>query len=49
VRLTEKPVTDTFYTDPAVSPRRRYRYTVVAVDAAGNTSPSSPEAAAETF
>ena len=49
VRLTEKPVTDTFYSDRAVAPRRRYRYTVVAVDTAGNTSPSSPEAAAETF
>ena len=28
---------------------RRYRYTVVAVDTAGNASPSSPEAVAEPF
>jgi hypothetical protein len=32
-----------------VQPRRRYRYTVVAVDAAGNASPPSPEAVAETL
>jgi hypothetical protein len=48
-RLTEKPVTDTFYTDSSVQPRRRYRYTVVAVDSAGNASPASPETVAETF
>ena len=49
VRLTEKPVTDTFFTDTAVQSRRRYRYTVVAVDTAGNVSPPSPGAVAETF
>ena len=49
VRLTEKPVTDTFFTDTTVQPRRRYRYTVVAVDSAGNASPPSPEVAAETL
>jgi hypothetical protein len=49
VRLTEKPVTDTFYTDTSVQPRRRYRYTVIAVDTAGNESASSPEAVAETL
>jgi hypothetical protein len=49
VRVTEKPVSETFYTDAAVQPRRRYRYTVVAVDTAGNASPSSPEAVAETY
>jgi len=48
-RLTEKPIADAFFTDTAVQPRRRYRYTVVAVDAAGNASPASPEAVAETF
>jgi fibronectin type 3 domain-containing protein len=49
VRLTEKPISDTFLTDTTVQPGRRYRYTVVAVDLAGNTSASSPEAVAETF
>jgi len=49
VRVTEKPITDTFFTDTTVQPRRRYRYTVVAVDAAGNVNPPSPEAVAETF
>jgi hypothetical protein len=49
VRLTEKPIADAFYTDTAVAPARRYRYTVVAVDTAGNVSPASPEAVAETF
>lgn len=48
-RLTETPVTDTFFTDQSVRPRRRYRYTVVAVDTAGNASAPSPEAVAETF
>jgi fibronectin type 3 domain-containing protein len=47
--VTEKPVTETFYTDAAVQPRRRYRYTVVAVDTAGNSSAPSPEAIAETL
>ena len=49
VRLTEKPIADTFFTDTGVQPRRRYRYTVVAVDSAGNASAPSPEAIAETF
>ncbi|HEY6066569.1 MAG TPA: hypothetical protein VIY96_10450 [Thermoanaerobaculia bacterium] len=49
VRLTEKPVTDPFFTDTSVQPRRRYRYTVIAVDTAGNASPPSPEAVAETL
>ena len=48
-RLTQKPITDTFFLDTTVQPRRRYRYTVVAVDAAGNASPPSPEAIAETL
>jgi hypothetical protein len=49
VRLTEKPVSETFFTDSTAQPRRRYRYTVVAVDSAGNASPTSPEAVAETL
>lgn len=48
-RLTPQPVTETFFSDTTVTPGRRYRYTVVAVDAAGNASPPSPEAVAETF
>jgi len=48
-RLTPQPVTDTFLSDTTVTAGRRYRYTVVAVDAAGNASPASPEAVAETF
>ncbi len=49
VRLTDKPITDTFFDDSAVQPGRRYRYTVVAVDGVGNASPPSAEAVAETF
>jgi hypothetical protein len=48
-RLTPQPVTDTFFSDTTVAAGRRYRYTVVAVDTAGNASPASPEAVAETF
>ena len=48
-RLTPQPVTDTFFSDTTLTPGRRYRYTVVAVDSAGNASPVSPEAVAETF
>jgi len=48
-RLTEKPVTDTFFTDRGLLPARRYRYTVRAVDAAGNLSSPSPEAVAQPF
>lgn len=49
VRLTEKPIADAFFTDTTVQPRRRYRYTVVAVDSSGNASAPSPEALAETL
>lgn len=49
VRLTPQPVADTFFSDTTVTSGRRYRYSVVAVDAAGNASPPSPEAVAETF
>jgi hypothetical protein len=48
-RLTQSPVADTLYTDSSVLPGRRYRYTVRAVDAAGNIGPASPEAIAEPF
>jgi hypothetical protein len=48
-RLTAQPVTDTFFSDTAVVAGRRYRYTVVAIDTAGNASAPSPEAVAETF
>jgi hypothetical protein len=49
VRLIEKPVAEPFFDDATVQPGRRYRYTVVAVDAAGNASAPSPEAVAETL
>jgi hypothetical protein len=49
VRLTEKPISDTFFTDSGVQPGRLYRYIVVAVDLVGNASPASPEAVAETL
>lgn len=49
VRLTEKPIVDAFFDDATVQPGRRYRYTVVTVDTAGNASPPSPEAVAETL
>jgi len=49
VLLTAQPVTDPFYTDDAVAAGKRYRYTVVAVDWAGNRSAPSPEAIAEPY
>jgi hypothetical protein len=49
VRLTKDLVTDPFFTDRAISQGRRYRYTVRAVDRAGNQSPPSPGAVAEPF
>ncbi|MFN2385953.1 MAG: hypothetical protein ABR576_06670 [Thermoanaerobaculia bacterium] len=49
VPLTPGPIADTFFTDESARPRVRYRYAVVAVDAAGNRSPPSPEAVAEPF
>jgi hypothetical protein len=48
-RLTPQPNTDSFFTDEAVKPRVRYRYTVRAIDTAGNLGPPSPEAIAEPF
>ncbi|HTO86978.1 MAG TPA: hypothetical protein VMR54_05545 [Thermoanaerobaculia bacterium] len=49
VRVTEKPVSDTFFTDTKVPSGKRYRYTVRAVDTAGNVGPPSPVAFAEPF
>ncbi|HEV2064721.1 MAG TPA: hypothetical protein VGS00_09260, partial [Thermoanaerobaculia bacterium] len=49
VRLTPQPIKDSFLTDEAVKPRVRYRYTVRAIDMAGNLGPPSPEAIAEPF
>jgi len=47
VRLTPESVKDNFLTDSTAKPGIRYRYTVRAVDTAGNMSPPSPEAIAE--
>ena len=47
--LTKELVTDPFYTDETVRSGRRYRYSVVSVDRAGNRSEASPEAVAEPF
>ncbi len=49
VRVTKDPVTDPFFTDEGVAEGRRYRYSVRAMDRAGNQSPTSPEAVAEPF
>jgi hypothetical protein len=49
VRLNEAPLTDPFFNDTTVRPGKRYRYTVRAVDRAGNLSAPSVEAAAEPF
>lgn len=49
VALTSAPILETVYTDTKVEPRKRYRYTVKAVDTAGNVSPASPEAIGEPF
>lgn len=49
VRLTKEPVTNPFFTDETVMPGKRYRYTVVSIDRAGNSSAPGPEAAAEPF
>jgi len=49
VRMNDAPLTDPFFNDTSARPGRRYRYTVRAVDRAGNMSAPSPEAVAETF
>ena len=46
-RLNAEPIKDSFMTDTSAKPGHRYRYTVRAVDKAGNVSAPSPEAAAE--
>jgi hypothetical protein len=46
-RLNAEPTKDSFTTDTSAKPGRRYRYTVRAVDKAGNVSGPSPEAVAE--
>jgi hypothetical protein len=47
--ITTSPISDTFYSDESVQTGRRYRYTVVAIDSAGNRSAASPEAVGEPF
>lgn len=49
VQLNEKPITDTFFSDPTVPAGKRYRYSVRAVDRAGNVGPPSPIVFAEPF
>jgi hypothetical protein len=46
-RLTAEPLKDSFSTDTSAKPGHRYRYTVRALDKAGNISAPSPEAIAE--
>jgi hypothetical protein len=46
-RLNAEPTKDSFMTDTSARPGHRYRYTVRAVDQAGNVSAASPEATAE--
>jgi hypothetical protein len=46
-RLNAEPMKDSFTTDTTAKPGTRYRYTVRAVDKAGNMSAPSPEAIAE--
>ncbi len=49
LQLTKEPIVDPFFNDPTVRTGRRYRYTVVSVDRAGNRSAPSPDAPAEPF
>ncbi len=46
-RLNADPLKDSFTTDASAKPGHRYRYTVRALDKAGNMSAPSPEAVAE--
>jgi hypothetical protein len=48
-RLRKEPVANPFFTDESVGQGKRYRYTVRAIDSAGNQSPPGPEAVAEPF
>ena len=49
VRLNDKPIPDTVFTDENVPQGKRYNYTVRAIDAAGNIGPPSPISFAEPF
>ena len=49
VQLNPQPIKESFLTDEHVKAGTRYRYTVRAIDTAGNVSPPSPEAAAEPY
>ena len=49
VALTPRPILETVYSDARVEAGKRYRYTVKAVDVAGNVSEPSPEAVGEPF
>jgi hypothetical protein len=49
VRLTPRPIKESFVNDEAVKAGTRYRYTVRAIDTAGNVGPPSPEATAEPY
>jgi hypothetical protein len=49
VRLNDKPISDTFFTDTNVPAGKRYRYSVKAIDGAGNVGPPSPISFAEPF
>lgn len=46
-RLTAQPIPETFFADSTAVSGTRYRYTVRALDTAGNMSPPSQEAGAE--
>ncbi|MDT4910836.1 MAG: acid phosphatase type 7, partial [Pseudonocardiales bacterium] len=48
VQLTEQPGTATSYTDATATPNTTYSYTIVAIDAAGNTSVPSASATVST-
>ena len=47
MRLNAEPLKESFTTDTTAKPGHRYRYTVRAMDTAGNMGPPSPEAIAE--
>ena len=49
VLLSPQPIKESFVNDEAVKAGTRYRYTVRAIDTAGNVGPPSPEATAEPF
>lgn len=49
VELTKEPIVDPFFNDRTARVGKKYRYTVLSVDRAGNRSAPSPEAPAEPF